>query len=458
MRQRQFRRIAGILAGTFVLAAGLRADSPTPTTPKLAIPNLLIEVSRDFANTAANARPIDQTGPVNERKGKMSLNGMQHTQGIVGVEFVPSNNGMVMDLLLRGGTTANTNACQGPVCLNLTTRVSYTARKRVYADENGVRELGPAISEPSLDENTLNCLATKFRGPLDPMVRRIVTRVYNKKQAQIEADVLRDARKTVSDQFDQNAAKQFIELNAKYREKREPIEKRGIFPQRFRFISSEEEIGIRALLNDPTNQGRTFATVPLIQGNTDIALRIEESLLNNATHTLFAGKTFTGEELDKEFTSLLKPLMGEIKTTDTSDKPFSITFPDEKPIEIHFDKQMATVTLRGSKFTAGDNEFDAWDINAVYKLTKTEKGLVADRVGELKIFPRGFVQGKDKLGLREQTLRKLLEKKFGRVLKPKFEVDEITFQEPLDKIGTLVTTQVESDKGWLVLAWKRLPK
>src|SRR5262249_59103199 len=88
---------------------------------------------------------------------------------------------------------------------------------------------------------------------------------------------------------------------------------------------------------------------------------------------------------------------------------------------------------------------------------KTPKGLLAERTGELEIFPPGFQRGKDKLGAREQVLRKLLEKKFGRVLKPKFEMDEITFDEPLDKMGVLVTTQVESDKGWLVLAWKRVP-
>ena len=457
MSRRAVRGIAGLLAGTCVLAAGLRADTPRATVS--VTPNLLVEVNRDLANAAAAARPIDQTSPISERKGRLSINGAQHTQAIVGVEFIPSANGAVLELLLSGGTAANTNACQGPVCLNLTTRVSYYARLRAYVDQNGVQALTRAESCPSLDENTLNCLSTKFRGPLDPLVRNIATRVYNKKKAQIEADVLRDARKTINSEFDQSAAQQFAEVNGKYETKvRAPLVKRGIYPQHIKVLCSDTELGVRALLNDPTGKGRALAAVPLIEGSPAIAVRVEESLLNNATHTMFAGKKFTGEELDTEFNTLLKPLMGDVKTTDTTDKPFSITFPKEKPIEIHFNKQTVTVTLRGSEFTSGDTEYDGMDTTGVYKLTKTPKGLVAERVGDLEIFPPGFVRGKHKLGAREQVLRKLLEKKFGRVLKPKFEMDEITFEEPLDRMGVLVTTQVESDKGWLVLAWKRIPK
>src|SRR5262249_18895740 len=182
-----------------------------------------------------------------------------------------------------------------------TTRVSYFARKRAYVDENGVRSLSCAESCPSLDENTLNCLSTKFRGPLDPLVRNIATRVYNKKRAQIESDLLRDARKTINSQFDETSAKQFADANAKYEEKvRGPMIKRGIFPQRIQVLCSETELGVRALLNDPTGKTRTFAAVPPIQGSPALAVRVEESILNNASHSLFAGKKFTGEELDKE--------------------------------------------------------------------------------------------------------------------------------------------------------------
>ena len=129
---------------------------------------------------------------------------------------------------------------------------------RVYADENGVQALTRAESCPSLNENTLNCLSTKFRGPLDPLVRNIATRVYNKRKAQIGADILRDARKTINNQFDENAAQQFADANGKYGPRCAPLVKRGIFPQHIKVLCSDTELGVRALLNDPTGKGRAL--------------------------------------------------------------------------------------------------------------------------------------------------------------------------------------------------------
>jgi hypothetical protein len=293
---------------------------------------------------------------------------------------------------------------------------------------------------------------------MDPLVRRIAYRVYTKQKPKIDQSVLQDAQKELVKQFDENAAQQLAKANQKYMDEvRRPMEKRGIFPQRIRIMTSEHQFGLRLLLNDPTGKAMTFSSVPDIHGWPDVAVRLHESMLNNATHTLFAGKHFSGEELDQEFNSLLKPLAGELKTGDKDDAPFSITFPKEKPWEFHFDKQMFRVTLRGQDFTSGDREFDGMDTTAVYKLVKTQNGFNMERQGELQIYPPGFKPGVDRLGAREQVLRKLLEKKFGRIFKEKFEIDEIQMPEALEKVGVLATTQVESDKGWLVLAWRRQP-
>ena len=102
--------------------------------------------------------------------------------------------------------------------------------------------------------------------------------------------------------------------NVKYEEKvHGPMAKRGIWPQRIKVLCSDTELGIRALLTDPTGKARAFAPVPPIQGSPAIAVRVEESILNNATHTMFAGKKFTGEELDKEFNTLLKTVRPALK-------------------------------------------------------------------------------------------------------------------------------------------------
>src|SRR6266481_6026779 len=117
-------RIAGIMLtlNTAGIAAGQEAAAPV-------YPNLHVEISRDFAN-AVGKQDIDQTDPVSQQKDRITIVGVQHTRALVGLDFVPSARGAVVELALTGSTDANTDAYQGPVRLNLTTRVSYTARKR----------------------------------------------------------------------------------------------------------------------------------------------------------------------------------------------------------------------------------------------------------------------------------------------------------------------------------------
>jgi hypothetical protein len=255
------------------------------------------------------------------------------------------------------------------------------------------------------------------------------------------------------------ASQQIAEANRRYCEElRQPLEKRGVFPQKVRILTSQHQLGIRALLFDPLGKTQNFTAVPEIHGWPDIAVRIEESLLNNFTQPAFAGKKFSGEELDKEFNLLLKPVQKEeLKTIDPDDKSFSITFPKEKPFEFRFDKGNIVMTLRGEEFMSGDRVFDGMNTTSTYRIVLTKKGFILERVGDLQIFPPGFVPGKDKLGAREQLLRKILEKKFGKVFKAKIEVEDLKLPENVKNGGSLLATQVSADSGWLVLAWRHVP-
>lgn len=449
------RSVATVLAALFCPMA-LTAQEPA-TSGSQNIPNLLVEISRDFANALAG-QSMDQTDPVQEKKGRMQLSGSSHTVSKLGVHFVPSNYTAIVDLHLQGTTDANTTAQQGKVSLNLSTGFSFSGSKRVVFDADGIRAC-PAQACPKLEYNVLNCIGTSFRGPLDPLVRRIAYKVYTKQQPKIERDATTSAGKTVQSKFEELAAEKLDAANRKYHEEfRGPMEKRGVFPQRIRVLTSAHQLGIRALLNDPSGKAQSFAPVPEILGWPDVAVRVQESLLNHTTQSIFAGKKFTGEQLDQEFNELLKPVLKEeIKSVDAGDTSFSIKFPKDKPFEFHFDKSIVQVTLRGEEFTSGDRDFDAMNTTALYKLVKSPKGFNLERQGDLQIFPPGFVPGKDKLGAREQVLRKLLEKKFGKVFKQKFEVDEIKLPEDLKNAGTLVSTQVQADSGWLVLTWRHAP-
>jgi hypothetical protein len=450
-------------------AVGRPADSPALVNPveapgravahghSVVYPNLLIEVGQDFLNALAD-RTESRTGEINRREEKTHTVGVQTTTVRVQVDLLPSSQNALFSLILRGRTNAETDSRRGRIQVGHTTQVSYASQKTLVVDENGIRE-SASQTDPQLDYNCLKYLNADVCLPVRPMVKRIAYRVYNKQKPNLDAGILKSAREEVTKQFDELAAKQIHELNRRYIvDIKEPMVERRVFPQRLRLMTSDHQIGIRALLQDPLGKPMHFAPVPDVLGWPDLAVRIEQSLLNNFCQAMFGGKEFTGEELDDEFNRLIGPLLGEIKTADVGDKDFSITFAKERPIEFRFDEQKLTITLRGEDFTSGGRDFDGMDTTAVYKLRKTDKGLIAERQGDLVIYPPGFRPGVDRLGAREKVLQQILDRKFSRVFKPSFESQELKLPEKLKTDIALVTTQVDANKGWLTLAWRRSQK
>lgn len=460
--------IVGFMCGWLAWAAGLSAEELPPTgreAPARAVaratgpvyPNLLIEVGQDFVNAIAGV-PRTQAGEINRRQEKIHTVGVQLSTIRAHVDLLPSSQNAQFLVILRGQTNAETDNRRGKVQVGLSTQVSYASRKTFVVDENGIRE-SQAQTDPRLDYNCLKYLDADVCFPVRPVVKRLAYRVFTRQKPKLDADILKSAGEEVTKQFDELTAKQLREWNHRYlTDIKEPMTERRVFPQRLRLMTSDHQIGIRALLNDPLGKSPNFAPVPDILGWPDVSIRIEQSLLNNFCQAMFGGKEFTGDELDDEFNRLVGPLLGEVRTADVGDKDFSITFAKEKPIEFQFHDQKLTIILRGEDFTSGGRDFDGMDTKAVYKLRKTETGLIAEREGDLVIYPPGFRPGVDRLGAREKVLQQILDRKFGRVFKPTFESTEFRLPESLKVDIALHTTQVSSSQGWLTLAWRRAAK
>ncbi|HEV3145135.1 MAG TPA: hypothetical protein VGZ47_14695, partial [Gemmataceae bacterium] len=146
-------------------------DNPSPIHP-----NLLVEIGLDFAN-AAGGQEIDRFDPVNRDQGKMQISGTTHTRAQVSFAFVPNYQMGQMELYLQGATLAGTTASRGKVHADIDTQVSYLGHKELFLTENGFCA-APGQTSANLDYNNLAGVHTEFRRPLDPLVRRLVHRVY----------------------------------------------------------------------------------------------------------------------------------------------------------------------------------------------------------------------------------------------------------------------------------------
>jgi len=99
------------------------------------------------------------------------------------------------------------------------------------------------------------------------------------------------------------------------------------------------------------------------------------------------------------------------------------------------------------------------NVTANYKLDKNDQGgLRAVRQGELEIYPPDFKPGVDQLSSSQQSLKTILERRFGKLFKPELP-DKPTRGLELSgrwkNLGPLPVSVVSADHGWLALGWSR---
>ena len=451
------RRIGLILTSCFAVTFfGLGVGrAQTPASGRV-YPNLLVEISNDFANACASAAQHCETTPINQNQDKTRTNGCQTTRVWVSTRFIPSNYDARVEILLNGVADALTHTTRGRVELGHTTHVSLLGNKVLIADANGVREdVGGARA--NLDFNHLDYLRTDFCLPVDAVVRRIAQRLYDKQKPKIDSDIQKKADEELCKQFTKMTADKIKEINDRYeKDYRKPMQVKDVFPQRIRLMTTETQLGIRALLTSPAG-APVHSPVPEVVGWPDVAVRVDESLFNNYAQGEFGGKTFTGPALDQEFKRLAGPVIGEAKTSAAGEKDVEITFAKDKPFEFHFYDQKFKVIMRGQSLVSGGNDYNAWDITGEYSIRKTATGLMAQRQGNLTVYPPGFRRGQDRMGASDKLFQEMLQRKFGRVFKEEFELKEVKLPDAVKSAGVLVTTQVDSDNGWLTLGFRRAP-
>jgi hypothetical protein len=188
-----------------------------------------------------------------------------------------------------------------------------------------------------------------------------------------------------------------------------------------------------------------------------LTVRLHQSTDNNCGSTIVAGRTVTRDEVHR----LMKTMTGRVpqELQDEEERDWSITFAVEKPIELAIDGGEARLTIRGDEYTSGDNSYPAMNVTARYRIEKNGRGgLRAVRQGELEIYPPDFKPGEDQLSSSQQSLKTILERRFGNLFKPELPEKPTAGLElggRWKELGALPLVALVADNGWLTLGWIR---
>lgn len=415
-------------------------------------PNLYMSVNESLLSSAVN-RIVDRTAPVNEVVLGTPVRGTGHTSGMVLLDFLPSSQRAVAQLSFQATNLANTRSTKGPVTVCSEGVTELSAQKRIYIDDERVWADPTIASASTRTRMTGMGIRSRFG---KNFIRRVASKKVSQMKPKIEAISERRAQERVRREFEAETAEAISKASRDYEYKfRQPLKARGWYPELLRMSSTNEKLKVvgRKALRD---QIAAFTDPPKVDDDAILSVRIHETLVNNASEITLAGRTITQEFVEEQ----LKERDGELPESLTSDPdqpPWSITFAKKKPVEINANDGSFKLTIRGSRYTSGDRSFPAMDISVAYKIDAAGASIRLVREGDVQIYPPGFVPGGDKkLSVSETSLRRILQKRFGKVFKEVVDIESLELPDQLAAAGPLPMEQLEARKdGWMAVGWRK---
>jgi hypothetical protein len=434
----------------FVDALGQASALVQAVRRRLARPNLRAHVSDELL-AAASAQPVRDTRPVTDVILGTYIRGTATTDASLVAR--PANSGAGagrIELVLEGSVWSNTVGRNGPVCIYSTGQTPFASLKTVYIDQYGIHEL-PACTNATTCTNIHSIQPVKS-GLGSKLIERIAWKRAAQQKSQAEAIAADHAEDRISQGFNAQTLSLLANAQANYNRRiRLPLVRRNEFPEYFNVQTGSEGLTIRVLQATRSQLGAPTAP-PQLQPEYDLSLAVHESLSNNLANSMLSGYHLTDEWLRER----LRNEKGELPEELQGDQdPWSITFDTQRPVSVEFDDDGFTVTIRGRRFTSGDNTYGAMNITARYDFVTTDAGVLLRRQGDLEILPPGFRPGEDRLSAEQTALREILIKRLGEVFKPEIQGEGIALPGELSRVGRLLPVVASSDEGWLHLAWNR---
>jgi hypothetical protein len=204
------------------------------------------------------------------------------------------------------------------------------------------------------------------------------------------------------------------------------------------------------------NQLAAASLPPSLGSGNLLTARVHESAVNNMLEQKFSGRILRQADVD----AMAKEMKGrspESLGSDPDQPPWEVTFAKQRPISLSTADGRVKLMVRGDKFVSGDREFPGMDIWATYAIGRGPKGMMLVREGDVQIYPPGFVPGGgEKLSPAETSLRRILQRRFDKLLKSEIEVPDLPLEGELAAAGPLPLNELVARKdGWIAAGWRK---
>lgn len=447
-------------------------------------PNLLVDVSRESLGILTE-EPVNESRPINQQSDGRTVRG---TAQIVGtVRLYPCPGEGVCEAVFQGRMFSQLSGSQGPVSFGLQGASTLTAQKRVWLSRDQFRA-ADAWSFACTNLQT-RYVCTRRDGPLSRLIRRVAANVIEKEKPEAAREVSQEAAKEFRAEFDR-------EVNQELREGEQslakdllhPLAYLNLTPRTLQFPSTHERLQVQLTLNAPYSLP-ALTDAPALGQPFDLAVRMEESAIENLAEQLLGGEEIDVADLDSQLAKLAQQASlpasqesghrsateaSQTASRDSSNRAegteskrdaeqagdagdelaFKIVFRRRRPLQIQFTEQRVRVTLSGIRYTVGKAILDRMNLTLTYRLLPVEGGWQLLLEGEPVITPppkgrslRFFAQ--------RGVLRNRLVKELRKQDAEKISLKPFTLPDPGDDLGELAVSHLSADGGWLTAVLRR---
>jgi hypothetical protein len=431
-----------------------------PGAPPRQEANLLVDVSARLINGAVQ-HPVDRTAPVDEIIQETPICGMGRTIGVVRTELVPDARCAAIDVIFQGCNYSQTVGERANVFVYTTGVTPLDVRRRVLIDGTGIRtHAGPARADAF---TTL--LGIKSRTWPERLTEQIAKRVFDQTVDAAEAESGYKTARHVAARLEEDVSPRLASLSKSVGRELKAFQGAELALQSLDFSTTATALHARLRFKAPVSPPPSGA----LPADTDLGVRVHESLANHAAQLELGGRSFALNEISKIYNEVTRglildgrkgvdPKAGikklEKALADLAGKPVTITLAKKDPMTLAFADQGFTVEFRCASVRQDKAVYVGLRARAVYRFENAADGVHAVRQGSVKMDPfeepTKSAKKAEPLPAQFRLIAKLL---FDEVVTERLTLAALPMPEVVKGVR-LQSPQAYARDGWVGLAWK----
>lgn len=407
-------------------------------------PNVVVFVSSTLVQQAAS-QVVQRSRSINDCILGTRVIGTGSLQGAVTARTLTSYGQAAVELTLAANFNSQSTGYNRSVQVKTSGSGDVRSSRTIFISEGGI-SVAPSTTAASLSSKV-----TSINHPL-----RLVRKIAGKKVAQLkpQADAVATERlrQQVGSEFDTQVSQAVAAAPSPARQaaiaKARTTLVRLDVPEPSRTIGSNEHSIFLEATQAASDQ---FAAItpapPLTPGRLNLAIQLHESTIDNVASRILAGRTMTGDQLDRLMADAGRP-------PQTAADSFVIDFAKFRPIIFEARDQTLRIGLRGTRFKQDDRELARpLEITAIYRPIQTLDGKsYLERMGDVDVdFPGGRRLTISQVALK-RSIQKAFDKRFPQTLLNQSPMLPVTL--PIESLRgrSLHISAIDSRDGWLSIS------